>query len=80
MSTTTTVFRSSFANRKSTSEGNLNQNLDDELPLNDSERAQIQVESLKIRKNALEETLEKKLNELRQICLKEGVRFIKICD
>ena len=79
MSNTTTAFRSSFKDttRKSISESNLlKNNYNDELPLNDSERIQERLENMKVRKNALEETLEKKLNELRQICLREGVSLI----
>lgn len=70
------MFRSSFKdlNFKSTSENNL-PSLSDEIPLNDTERNQEKLETMKIRKNALEETLEKKLNELRSLCLREGVRF-----
>lgn len=70
-----TIFRSSFketATRKSISESNL-VNLNDELPLNDAERNLEKLETMKVRKNALEETLEKKLNELRSICVREGV-------
>lgn len=68
------MFRSSFKdmNFKSTSENNL-PSLSDEIPLNDTERNQEKLETMKIRKNALEETLEKKLNELRSLCLREGV-------
>lgn len=68
------MFRSSFKdlNFKSTSENNL-PSLSDEIPLNDSERNQERLETMKIRKQALEETLEKKLNELRSLCLREGV-------
>ena len=80
--TTATLFRSSFNNttRKSTSESNLPslKNLNDELPLNDAERNQEKLETMKVRKNALEETLEKKLNELRSICLREGVSAIDL--
>ena len=74
---TATMFRSSFKdlNIKSTSETNL-PSLSDETPLNDTERNQEKLETMKIRKNALEETLEKKLNELRSLCLREGVRFV----
>ena len=73
---TATMFRSSFKdlNFKSTSENNL-ASLSDEIPLNDTERNQEKLETMKIRKNALEETLEKKLNELRSLCIREGVRF-----
>lgn len=75
---TATMFRSSFKdlNFKSTSENNL-PSLNDEIPLNDSERNQEKLETMKIRKNALEETLEKKLSELRSLCLREGVSMIE---
>lgn len=63
--------------RRSISESNLptlKQSLDDELPLNAAERRAEAIETLRVRKEAMQEALDKKLTELRAVCLREGVR------
>lgn len=62
--------------RRSISESNLPSlkvNQDDDLPLSAAERRTEMLETMRVRKEALEEALEKKLNEMRSICLREGV-------